>query len=67
VADSHPSLRGWLATVLCGEDGRSHGFLQLSDKSGGADVTAEDEGRIRELAAFAGATLDALRTARRLR
>jgi GAF domain-containing protein len=65
VADSHPPMRGWLATAVCGEDGRSYGLLQLSDKSGGADFTAEDEDRIRELAAFTGATLDALRAARR--
>lgn len=63
-ADRHPPLRGWLATPVCGEDGRNYGLLQLSDKSGDADFTAEDEDRIRELAAFAGATLDALRAAR---
>jgi GAF domain-containing protein len=61
----HPPMRGWLATPVCGEDGRSYGLLQLSDKSDGADFTAEDENRIRELAAFAGAALDALRAARR--
>lgn len=65
VADSHPPMRGWLATAVWGEDGRSYGLLQLSDKSGGAEFTAEDENHIRELAAFTGATLDALRAARR--
>jgi hypothetical protein len=60
VADSHPPMRGWLAAAVCGEDGRSYGLFQLSATSGGADFTAEDEDRIRELAAFAGATLDAL-------
>jgi GAF domain-containing protein len=64
-AGFHPPLRGWLATAVCGDDGRDYGLLQLSDKSGGAEFTAEDEDRIRELAAFAGATLDALRAARR--
>lgn len=64
VAADHPPLRGWLATNVCGEDGRSYGLLQLSDKAGGADFTADDEDRVRELAAFAGATLDALRAAR---
>jgi GAF domain-containing protein len=64
-AAQHPPLRGWLATPVCGDDGRSYGLLQLSDKSGGADFTAEDEGRIRELAGFAGAALDAFRAARR--
>jgi GAF domain-containing protein len=64
-AGRHPPLRGWLATPVCGEDGRSYGMLQLSDKGGGAEFTVEDEDRIRELAAFAGATLDALRAARR--
>lgn len=58
-------MRGWLATAVCGEDGRSYGLLQLSDKSGGADFTAEDEDRIRELAVFTGANLDALRVPRR--
>jgi GAF domain-containing protein len=61
----HPPLRGWLATAVCGEGGRDYGLLQLSDKTGGNDFTAEDEDRIRELAAFAGAALDALRAARR--
>jgi GAF domain-containing protein len=61
----HPPLRGWLATPVCGEDGRTYGLLQLSDKGGGAEFTAEDEERIRELAGLAAATLDALRAARR--
>lgn len=64
-AGKHPPLRGWLATPVCGEGGRQYGLLQLSDKTGGADFTPEDEERIRELAAFASATLDALRAARR--
>ena len=64
-APHHLPLRGWLATAVCGEDGRNYGLLQLSDKAEGADFTAEDEDAIRELAAFAGATLDALRAARR--
>jgi hypothetical protein len=64
-AGEHPPMRGWLASAVCGEDGGSYGLLQLSDKVGGADFTAEDGERIRELAAFAGATLDALRAARR--
>jgi GAF domain-containing protein len=64
-AGKHPPLRGWLATPVCGEGGRQYGLLQLSDKAGGADFTAEDEERIRELAAFVGATLDALRVAHR--
>jgi GAF domain-containing protein len=61
----HPPFRGWLATPVCGDDGRTYGLLQLSDKSGGGDFTAEDEDPIRELAALAGATLDALRAALR--
>src|SRR5262245_13178011 len=64
-APSHPPLRGWLATAVCGEGGRRYGLLQLSDKAGGADFTAEDESGIRVLAALAAATLDALRAARR--
>jgi GAF domain-containing protein len=61
----HPPMRGWLATPVCGGDGRFYGLLQLSDKADGGEFTAEDEECIRELAAFAGATLDALRAARR--
>ena len=64
-AAHHPPLRGWLATPVCGDDGRSYGLLQLSDKADGADFTVDDEERIRDLAALAGATLDALRAARR--
>jgi hypothetical protein len=62
-AGKHPSLRGWLATRVCSEDTRSYGLRQLSDKAGGADFTEEDADNIRGLAAFAGATLDALRAA----
>lgn len=64
-APHHPPMRGWLATSVYGEDGRCFGLLQLSDKEGGRDFTDDDAQRIDELAAFAGATLDALRAARR--
>jgi GAF domain-containing protein len=64
-AGSHPPMRGWLATPVCSEDGRPYGLLQLSDKDGGADFSERDADHIRELAAFAGATLDALRAAAR--
>jgi GAF domain-containing protein len=63
-AATHPPMRGWLATPVCAEDGRSYGLLQLSDKAGGADFTEQDGDHVRELAAFAGAALDALRAAR---
>jgi GAF domain-containing protein len=63
-AAKHPPMRGWLATPVCAEEGRPYGLLQLSDKAGGADFTEDDADHIRELAAFAGATLDALRAAR---
>jgi GAF domain-containing protein len=62
-AASHPPMRGWLATPVCAQDGRTYGLLQLSDKAGGADFTAADGEHVRELAAFAGAALDALRVA----
>jgi GAF domain-containing protein len=62
-ADSHPPMRGWLATSVCGDDGRSYGMLQLSDKSGGRDFDESDEANIRELAALIGETLDAFRLA----
>jgi GAF domain-containing protein len=64
-APAHPPMRGWLAAAVSGDDGRAYGLLQLSDKSDGGDFTKEDEDKIRELAAFAGATLDALRAAHR--
>src|SRR5919198_140729 len=35
-AEAHPPMRGWLASAVCGEDGRSYRLLQLSDKAGGA-------------------------------
>jgi hypothetical protein len=57
-------MRGWLATAVCGEDGRSYGLLQLSDKQDGADFGEEDADSVRELAALVGETLDALRAAR---
>lgn len=66
-AAQHPPMRGWLATPVCSEEGirPSYGLLQLSDKAGGADFTPEDADRLVELAAFAGAALDALRHAAR--
>jgi len=48
---------------VCSEE-HSYGLLQLSDKAGGANFTEQDADNIRDLAAFAGATLDALRAAR---
>jgi GAF domain-containing protein len=63
-AAEHPPMRGRLAVAVCGNDGRSYGLLQLSDKSDGGDFTEQDEENISELAAFAGATLDALRATR---
>jgi hypothetical protein len=48
---------------VCGEDGRRYGLLQLSDKKGGAEFTADDSEGVRELAALVGETLDALRAA----
>jgi hypothetical protein len=59
----HPPMRGWLATSVCGEDGRRYGLLQLSDKQAGADFTEDDESRVRDLAALVGETLDAFRAA----
>jgi GAF domain-containing protein len=66
-AGQHPPMRGWLATPVCSEEGdrRSYGLLQLSDKSDGRDFTEEDADRLRELAAYAGAALDAFRHAAR--
>ena len=63
LADAHPPIRGWLATSVCGDDGRVYGLLQLSDKSGGRDFDESDETNIHELAALIGETLDALRLA----
>jgi len=63
VEAEHPPMRGWLASSICGEDGRVYGLLQLSDKSAGRDFDAGDEEHVRELAALVGETLDALRAA----
>jgi GAF domain-containing protein len=62
-ADAHPPMRGWLATNVCGDDGRIYGLLQLSDKSGGRDFDESDETNIHELAALIGEALDAIRLA----
>lgn len=62
-ADTHPPLRGWLATNVRGDDGRIYGLLQLSDKSDGRDFDESDEANIHQLAALIGETLDALRLA----
>jgi GAF domain-containing protein len=64
-APDHPPMRGWLATSVWGAEGRCYGMLQLSDKEGGLDFTEDDAERIEELAALAGAMLDAVRAARR--
>jgi GAF domain-containing protein len=63
LADDHPPMRGWLATSVCGEDGRVYGLLQLSDKSGGREFDDADERNVYELASLIGETLDALRLA----
>jgi len=63
LAADHPPMRGWLATSICGEDGRVYGMLQLSDKGGGREFDEADETNIHELAALIGETLDALRLA----
>lgn len=63
LRDQHPPMRGWLATSICGDDGRAYGLLQLSDKRDGRDFDENDEVHIRELAALVGETLDALRIA----
>jgi hypothetical protein len=63
-AGKHPPMRGWLATAVCGENGRRYGLLQLSDKQGDADFSEEDATSVSELAALVGETLDALRAAR---
>jgi GAF domain-containing protein len=64
-AAAHSPMRGWLATAVFGEGGHRYGLLQLSDKAGGGDFTAQDAERLSELAAFAGASLDAFRAAKR--
>ena len=63
LAHDHPPMRGWLATSVCGDDGRVYGMLQLSDKSGERDFDEADETNIHELAALVGEMLDALRVA----
>jgi GAF domain-containing protein len=63
LADSHPPMRGWLATSVCGADGRVYGLLQLSDKSEGREFDESDETNIQALSALIGETLDALRLA----
>lgn len=59
-SDTHPPMRGWLATSVCGGGGDVYGLLQLSDKSGDRDFDVSDEENVRELAALVGDMLDAL-------
>ena len=61
ISASHPPMRGWLATSVCGAGGHTYGLLQLSDKSAGRDFDASDEENVRELAALIGEMLDAMR------
>jgi len=63
LAQTHPPMRGWLATSVCGDGGRVYGLLQLSDKSGGRDFDESDAANVHELAALIGDTLDAIRLA----
>jgi GAF domain-containing protein len=60
-AGKHPPMHGWLAVPLVGEDGRSYGLLQLSDKYDEAEYTAEDEERLTGLARLTAIALDSLR------
>lgn len=63
LRDEHPPMRGWLATSVCGENGRAYGLLQLSDKAGNAEFTQQDCEHVRQLSALVGELLDALRLA----
>ena len=63
VASEHPPMRGWLATSICGEGGRTYGLLQLSDKNDGGEFTSDNAAHVQELAALVGEALDALRAA----
>jgi hypothetical protein len=59
------SSAGWLVGHRGPRRGRpTSSLLQLSDKHGEGEFTEENGERLRELAAFAGATLKALRTAK---
>ena len=57
TADSGPSLRGWLAVPLTGNDGRNIGLIQLSDREEG-DFTAEDEAILVQLAQLASVAIE---------
>ena len=51
-ADSHPTMRGWLAVPLMNRSGKNMGVLQLSDKYDG-EFTLQDEYVAIELAQLA--------------
>lgn len=59
-AANHPPMRGWLAVPLIGHDQRNYGLLQLSDKYGDEEFSAEDEKQLTLLADLTAAALDAL-------
>jgi signal transduction histidine kinase/CHASE3 domain sensor protein len=52
-----PAMRGWLAAPLIGQDGRSFGCLQLSDKYEG-DFTADDEFILAQIAQVAAVAVE---------
>ncbi len=57
TAETGPSLRGWLAAPLTGNDGRNIGLIQLSERETG-EFTAEDEAILVQLAQLASVAIE---------
>jgi PAS domain S-box-containing protein len=56
-----PSPCGWLAAPLVGRDGSNLGLIQLSDKEGGQDFTADDEAILVQMAQMGSVAVEQAR------
>jgi signal transduction histidine kinase/CHASE3 domain sensor protein len=57
ASEDLPALRGWLAAPLIGQDGKSFGCLQLSDKLEG-EFTSDDEFILAQIAQVAAVAVE---------
>jgi len=65
-AGEHPPMRGWLASVLVGHDGRNLGLIQLSDKIEG-EFDEVDEAIVVQPAQFAASAIERTQAGEELR
>jgi PAS domain S-box-containing protein len=58
AAGAPPPPRGWLAAPLVGRDGGNLGLIQLADKRGGQDFTADDEAILVQMAQMGSVAIE---------